>query len=59
MKKTFSILAIALVLLSCNKEHRLAMASADKDFILKVANKEFEKKNGQMLLRYTKDLPIW
>ncbi len=44
MKKTFSILAIALVLLSCNKEHRLAMASADKDFILKVANKEYEKK---------------
>ena len=44
MKKTFSILAIALVLLSCNKEHRLAMASADKDYILKVANKEFEKK---------------
>ena len=42
MKKTFSILAIALVLLSCNKEHRLAMASADKDYILKVANKEFE-----------------
>lgn len=44
MKKTFSILAIALVLLSCNKEHRLAMASADKDFIMKVANKEYEKK---------------
>lgn len=44
MKKTFSILATALVLLSCNKEHRLAMASADKDFIMKVANKEYEKK---------------
>ena len=35
------------------------MVSADKDYILKVANKEFEKKNGQMHLLYTKDLLIW
>ena len=44
MKKIISLLALALVLLSCKKEYDLAMKSADKDFIMKVANKKYEKK---------------
>ncbi len=44
MKKIISLLAIALVLLSCKKEYDLAMKSADKAFIMKVANKKYEKK---------------
>ena len=44
MKKIFSLFAIAFLLLSCNKQYDLAMKSADKDFIMKVANEKYEKK---------------
>lgn len=44
MKKLFSLFAIAFLLLSCNKQYDLAMKSADKDFIMKVANEKYEKK---------------
>ena len=44
MKKIISLLALALVLFSCNKQYDLAMKSADKDFIMKVANEKYEKK---------------
>lgn len=44
MKKIISLFAIAFLLLSCNKQFDLAMKSADKDFIMKVANEKYEKK---------------
>lgn len=44
MKKIIPLLALSLVLFSCKKEYDLAMKSADKDFIMKVANKKYEKK---------------
>lgn len=44
MKKIFSLFAIAILLLSCNSQYDLAMKSADKDFIMKVANEKYEKK---------------
>lgn len=44
MKKIISLLALTLVLLSCNKQYDLAMKSANKDFIMKVANEKYEKK---------------
>lgn len=44
MKKIISLFAIAILLLSCNKQYDLAMKSADKDFIMKVANEKYEKK---------------
>ena len=44
MKKIISLLALALVLFSCNKQYDLAMKSADKDFIMKIANEKYEKK---------------
>lgn len=44
MKKIISLFALALVLFSCNKQYDLAMKSADKDFIMKVANEKYEKK---------------
>ena len=44
MKKIISLFAIAILLLSCNKQYDLAMKSADKNFIMKVANEKYEKK---------------
>lgn len=44
MKKLISLWALLLVLLSCKKEYDLAMKSADKTFIMKVANQKYEKK---------------
>ena len=58
MKKNIFYFGNCFGALSCNKEHRLAMASADKDYILKVANKEFEKKKwtDALALRKTYNL---
>ena len=44
MKKIISLIALCLVLFSCNKQYDLAMKSADKDFIMKIANEKYEKK---------------
>lgn len=47
MKKPL-ILIVALILLSsCKTEQQRALASADKNYILKVANEKFEKKKWQ------------
>ncbi|MGC4129293.1 MAG: outer membrane protein assembly factor BamD [Bergeyella sp.] len=47
MKKYILIFAVLIALVSCKTEQQLAMQSADKDFILKVANEKFEKKKWQ------------
>ena len=43
--KKYLIIALAIFTLSaCNRQQDLALKSADKDYILKVANEKFEKK---------------
>ena len=44
MKKYLIVLLAIFALSACNKQQELAMKSADKDYILKVANENFEKK---------------
>ena len=44
MKKYFVIVFAAFTLLACSREQEKAMKSADKNFILKVANEKFAKK---------------
>ncbi|MBF8457612.1 outer membrane protein assembly factor BamD [Kaistella sp. G5-32] len=44
MKKHLIVLLAFFALSACNRQQGLAMKSADKDFILKVANEKFEKK---------------
>ena len=44
MKKHLIVLLAFFAMTACNREHNLAMKSADKDFILKIANQKFEKK---------------
>lgn len=45
MKKYLIITLAFFALSACNRQQDLAMKSADKDYILKVANEKFEKKN--------------
>ena len=44
MKKYLIILLALFALSACNKQQDLALKSADKDYILKVANEKFESK---------------
>ena len=44
MKKYLIVLLAIFTLSACNRQQELAMKSADKDYILKVANENFEKK---------------
>ena len=44
MKKYLIVLLAFFALSACNKQQEMAMKSADKDYILKVANENFEKK---------------
>ncbi len=44
MKKYLIVILAFFVLSACNRQQDLAMKSADKDFILKIANQKFEKK---------------
>ena len=44
MKKYLIVLLVIFTLSACNRQQELAMKSADKDYILKVANENFEKK---------------
>lgn len=44
MKKYLIILIAFFALSACNRQQDLALKSADKDYILKVANEKFEKK---------------
>lgn len=44
MKKYITLLIVAVVIASCSTQYDKAMKSADKDFILKVANEQFAKK---------------
>ncbi len=45
MKKYLIITLAFFALSACNRQQDLAMKSADKDYILKIANEKFEKKN--------------
>lgn len=47
MRKNLLLIGVLVLLMSCKTEQQLAMQSADKDFILKVANERFEKKKWQ------------
>lgn len=44
MKKYLIVIVALFVLSACNRQQDLAMKSADKDYILKVANEKFEAK---------------
>ena len=44
MKKLLIVLVSLFALSACNRQQERAMKSADKDFILKVANENFAKK---------------
>lgn len=57
MKKYISLLMLSVVLLSCKTEMDRAMKSADKDFILKVANEKFAKKKWSDALALYDRLP--
>ena len=47
MKKNIILIGILLILASCKSEQQIALQSADKNLILKVANEKFEKKKWQ------------
>ena len=57
MKKYLSLLMLSVVLLSCKTEMDRAMKSADKDFILKVANEKFANKKWADALALYDRLP--
>ena len=57
MKKYISLLVLSVILLSCKTEMDQAMKSADKDFILKVANEKFAKKKWADALALYDRLP--
>ena len=57
MKKYISLLVLSVILLSCKTEMDQAMKSADKDFILKVANEKFAKKKWSDALALYDRLP--
>ncbi|MCG2793726.1 MAG: outer membrane protein assembly factor BamD [Weeksellaceae bacterium] len=57
MKKYISLLLLSVILLSCKTEMDRAMKSADKDFILKVANEKFAKKKWSDALALYDRLP--
>lgn len=50
MKKTLSILAVAIVMAACNKQFDNAMKSADKEVILKAADDMYAKKKWKEAL---------
>lgn len=50
MKKYIIILLATIFVASCNTNHDKALKSADKDFILKVANEHFAKKKWEKSL---------
>ena len=57
MKKYIILLVLSVILLSCKTEMDQAMKSADKDFILKVANEKFAKKKWSDALALYDRLP--
>ncbi|MFC4165063.1 outer membrane protein assembly factor BamD [Epilithonimonas zeae] len=57
MKKYISLVVLSMFLLSCKTEMDQAMKSADKDFILKVANEKFAKKKWADALALYDRLP--
>lgn len=47
MKKLLLVLTTLFIITACNRQQEIALKSADKDYILKVANENFEKKKWQ------------
>lgn len=50
MKKIFSIVILAFIIISCNEKFDKAMKSADKDLILQTANEYFANKKWQQAI---------
>ncbi|MDO4763290.1 MAG: outer membrane protein assembly factor BamD [Flavobacteriaceae bacterium] len=57
MKKYIAIVSLSLLGLSCNKQHSLAMKSADKEFILNTANEFYAQKKWSKALSLYDRLP--
>ncbi len=57
MKKYALIILAVLLVVSCNKQQEKALKSADKDFILKIANENFAKKKWKDALALYDRLP--
>lgn len=57
MKKYILILVAVIVVSACNSQQDMAMKSADKNFILKVANEKFAEKKWQDALALYDRLP--
>lgn len=57
MKKYIAIAAISLIISSCNKQHNLAMKSADKEFILNTANEFYAQKKWSKAIALYDRLP--
>lgn len=57
MKKYIAITALSVAILSCNKQHNLAMKSADKEFILNTANNFYAQKKWSKAIALYDRLP--
>lgn len=57
MKKYISFIAISLIISSCNRQHNLAMKSADKEFILNTANEFYAQKKWSKAIALYDRLP--
>lgn len=57
MKKTLTILVLALLFTACSKKYDEAMKSADKAFILETANEYFAQKKWQQAIALYERLP--
>lgn len=57
MKKYIAIASLSLVILSCNKQHNLAMKSADKEFIMNAANDFYAQKKWSKAIALYDRLP--
>ena len=57
MKKILTFIILAFVVASCNKEYDNAMKSADKEVILKTADKYYEQKKWKQAIALYERLP--
>lgn len=57
MKNSLKIITLAVLVVSCKTEQSKALASADKNYILKVANEKFAKKKWRDALSLYDRLP--
>lgn len=57
MKKYIAFATISLIVSSCNRQHNLALKSADKEFILNTANDFYEQKKWSKAIALYDRLP--